>query len=446
MKALAIFALPFLALVAGLSDARCVDATPSMRSSQSASKGFEIVDIAKGHPPKRRFLSAKSRTSSKGGSKSSKGGSKSGKGSKSDRGSKSGKKSSKGGKSQNKHLSLKRSCKHNYENDESVELRCAAREERIKDEIDFTLSTGEEGAVVQVKYIFNDKSPRMNRKVEEEYEIYFSNLVEYAPNLTSGDSESYGFGWNENEVVQTINLSEWRPFSRITKDDDGVWQFYVETKDGTARFSFNLSEDGMEGRHLSSSCIKIDVTLADFPWKEKNTFVALLSRVEANTKLKTHYKGSRSKKSKSGKRSKGEATHPTDVEISFDEATLPLGTFMWAKTADVNDSPDGSEVVATSPSDDKIPQGTDESVQYIAFSFLDSDEAEFIYWDPEAGVVYPDEVTDGTAFAATSEGSPVSAHSFPSTFDPHSSGSRFGEGYRLHLTATAALLLLGYAL
>lgn len=387
-SSVALLVLSYLALGALSSGASHDKSTPNARFSGSTRRRFsglattdnkaaEALGVPVGaHSRRRRLKSGKSHKSKKS-SKSSK------------------KKSHKSHKS-SKHKSSKRKCKTN-EHDDSVQLMCSAHEGKIKDKIDFILTTGKTGAVVQVKYKLDDKSDAnesgFHHKIKEEYEIYFSSLVEYLPVGSGGDfGESQGFGWSANETVGSIDLSEWKPFSKVTKDEDGVLQFHVETEDGIARFNFKMSEEGMEGRHLSANRIKIDVTLADFPWTRDDTLVALLSRVEANTKLETHYHTSKSRShKKSGTKSKSKPRHPTDVVVTYDNASLPFGKFVWVTSADVGNGTASSEVVATSPPEHEIPpEHNSEGIQYIAFSFLNSSSADFIYWDPEAGIEYPD--------------------------------------------------------
>jgi len=358
--------------------------------------------------------------------------------------SKGGSKMSKGSKS---HKSPKaRRCKY-YGTEDSVEMKCTANEGGLKDQIYFDLKTGSEGVVIQVRYKLDDKSDKgVHQKVEEEYEVYFSNLIEYLPDGVSGDSESYGFGWSEEEMRQSIDLAEWKPFSGIMKDDDGVLSFYVETEDGIARFNFKLREEGMAGRHLSANHLKVDVTISDFPWEEDDTLVGLLSSVEANTELKTHYHASKSRSNKS----KSKAKHPTDVEISFENATLPFGKFVWVTSADVDNSANSSEVIATSPPEHLIPPNTGDNMQFLAFSFLNSSEADTVYWDPDVGVGYAEEETSTLTSLSSSGTTQASTPGIPMIpgiplipLSPQNGGSRFGGFYCL-LCAWSGIFFLGH--
>jgi len=296
-----------------------------------------------------------------------------------------------------------RKCKKSTD-DEQVELKCSADDGDIKDEIDFGLSVGLQGAVVKVKYTQNDRSNDMddvtntrngiddvantenamgdvtNTRTKEEFTVSFNRLIEYLPHNES--TLSLGYDWNQDTIVKTQNLSEWEPFSSITEGEDGLMQFYVETKGGTLRLNFKLSTRESDNLELSVNRIKLDVNITDFDWQQNNTLLALISDVESKTEVSTHYQSS--------KLHKREPLQPTDVTINFNNSTQPFGEFFWVTQADIGNGTETSEVKATSPEH----LGEDTSSQPIAFSFLNSNDASTIYWDPEAGVGYP---SDGYA-------------------------------------------------
>ena len=265
-------------------------------------------------------------------------------------------------------------------NDQQVELGCISDNSDIKDEIDFRLSVGTEGAIVRVEYRRNGRSDNTDdgnhTKIKEEFEVSFLRLIEYLPRNES--AVSLGYDWNQDEVLQTMDLSHWDAFSLISEDEYGVLHFYVQTKGGALRLSFKFSTYDIEELQMSANRIKVDVSIRGFHWLQNNTLLALMSVVKSKTELNTHY--SASKDMKEGR------MQPTDVTVTFNNATLPFGEFFWAKYVDIENGTKTAEVMATSPAGDL---SEDASSQPIAFTFLNSNNASLIYWDPEAGVGYP---------------------------------------------------------
>mmetsp|Transcript_18191 Transcript_18191/g.25635 ORF Transcript_18191/g.25635 Transcript_18191/m.25635 type:complete len:566 (+) Transcript_18191:179-1876(+) len=284
-------------------------------------------------------------------------------------------------------------------------------------------------------------------------------------------------------------------------DGDASYTFSVTTKDNIARFDFTLhtspsatsndmvANDENEGANDDDlgSKMKIDVTIANFPWKQNNTYVSLLSTVEASTSIRSYAHGSSKKKDRKKNHkyaymppTTSDATvvdgdssittktatpdeiivdlieyhsdnSPTDAQQAnvFDESPpteanidfttpnddnedsildgLPFGFYTWVTTytstaeADANNDENDSvmnmtkeyQVVATSPvveADDVTTPDTDEhgdststssQKQSIAFSFMNSNGADSIYWDPEAGVGYVPSTSDASTILSS---------------------------------------------
>lgn len=342
----------------------------------AAGRKFASHSLAIGGPQRPDRRMAKS-----GKSKSAKSGkSKSAKSSKSSKSSKSAKAKGKSkSKSKKKSPVPKRKCK-NYVEKDAVALQCSAEEGKIKDKIDFLVETTSLGAEIHIKYKHDNRTLGERTKKEEKFSIGLHSLVEYAPE--SEEVVTEGYDWDNSIVIQTKMLSKWNEFSDIT-ESSGVYQFHVTTKDGTVRLTFKLSQEENEDENLSANRIKMDVDIFDFKWQQEDTLLALLSTVEAKTKIKSH---THPTKADNGK---GKKFYPSDVIISFDAegANLPYGELFWVQTAEVDENTITSEVVATSPIVDDDSNATVKS-QAIAYAFLNSSKAERIYWDPETGVGY----------------------------------------------------------
>eukprot|EP00957_Ditylum_brightwellii_P100691 7673591-Ditylum_brightwellii.AAC.1 len=107
--------------------------------------------------------------------------------------------------------------------------------------------------------------------------------------------------------------------------------------------------------------------------------------------------------------------YPTDVISRTGLEDAPWGDFTWVKTSTMNSSSETCPIIATSPPladctnpDDVHGEHVETrsapsqfkykdifvngNSQLIAFSFINSSLVEKIYWDPEMGVQYLDEV------------------------------------------------------
>ena len=248
---------------------------------------------------------------------------------------------------------------------------------------------------------------------ETQYRVNFLRLLEYrkaqqdGPVVTNGDN---AYVWDVDEVVQSINLDEFEGLSDVVTDAAGITSsFSATTTDGMVTFTFTISRGG-EGQRVTANKMKVDFELRDFPWQGSgDTYIALVSSVETERKIEVDYDKDH--------QDQGEVK---EVMISFADAldttgTMPFGEFTWAndaivmemdamnattatsKKVPVEASVDGEtiRVIATSPfvatplfMSDSGTRAT--SVEMIAFSFIGpaAPSAQYLYWDPEAGIGY----------------------------------------------------------
>ena len=284
--------------------------------------------------------------------------------------------------------------------DDEVEFECKTKEEdedsdvKLKDTIDFKITTGARGLGVKVQYEQEVKTGDMKNETETEYELIFDRIVEYRK--TSGGDDAYD--WDSDVIVQTLLLNRWESFSEVTDDSDGVLSYFAASSlDGHITFNFTVSRAD-QGERVTANKMKIDFSLVDFPWDSTDTYVALMSTVESKKKVDVE--------SVDREMDDGPAKKAKDVIITFDQAqdtvgVIPFGEYTWEETAEAieptsNETttalqrsgvgvPATIRVVATSPTPTEIM-----AARRISFSFVGDAaiSASNIYWDPEAGIGY----------------------------------------------------------
>eukprot|EP00527_Entomoneis_sp_CCMP2396_P009218 CAMPEP_0198138116 /NCGR_PEP_ID=MMETSP1443-20131203/1536_1 /TAXON_ID=186043 /ORGANISM="Entomoneis sp., Strain CCMP2396" /LENGTH=402 /DNA_ID=CAMNT_0043799759 /DNA_START=123 /DNA_END=1331 /DNA_ORIENTATION=- len=240
-------------------------------------------------------------------------------------------------------------------------------------------------------------------KTETSFGISCSSVIEYMP-----EDDNAAYNWDNDTIIQTIDLEDWGDFSDVVKDAAGVTStFSVKTSDELAEFTFTISQADI-GESISANSMKVDFRLTKFPWFQNDTLVALMCAVESGRKLEVELK--------EGPPKKGHKK-VEDVFIDFDEVSnaegyVPFGVFDWASTAEV------IEIDSTNTTDDNITMVDDNStmvddnstmvddssttteIEVVASSGTNENEIAFsfvgeaamtspdIFWDPEAGVGY----------------------------------------------------------
>jgi len=282
--------------------------------------------------------------------------------------------------------------------DGTAQLECiSANEDVVEDAIAFGLTADDGGLQVNVNYKTLDEMEDLTSFTDIEYNLVFSGLCEYLP---SNDTEK-GFDVLNDKVVQVLDFEEWKPLSQSYFDEDGVYSFKLSTFDEIVTFYFHHSKKDIAELGLSANRVKMDVEINNFPFERNDTFITLLAAVDSRTEIKAHYSNG--------------VYYPTDVMAQTGLEDAPWGEFTWVKTATMNDSSETCPIVATSPPPADYTDPDDVHGEYaetrsassqfkykdtfvngnsqlIAFSFINSSLAEKIYWDPEMGVRYPDEV------------------------------------------------------
>lgn len=312
------------------------------------------------------------------------------------------------------------------------------KDAKRNNKIDFTIRTSKSGVSVAVDY---DEEVSDGTTSATSYEISYDRIIEY----TKKGNRRFGFGGNDNnnensnandmaydfdndEIVQTIQLNEWSDLSEVSLDSTGSSSYFsASTKDGTAKFNFFMNK-ASEGEDITSNKVKIDVWVIDFPYRKNNgeSYVALLSNV--NSQRAVGYKrpidtidpatsnaatndrqappkgGSKKSKSKVNIVFRDDSTVNEAASSANEIPELPVGEYTWATTAEsFTDSsaatnvavssiqsdeaggtadPSMVSVIATSPSN-----GKDDNLE-IAFSFIGLNSPKTMYWDPETGVGY----------------------------------------------------------
>jgi hypothetical protein len=313
-----------------------------------------------------------------------------------------------------------------------VEFECKTKEEddgtEIKDKIKFGIKVDKgQGLKVKVKYeqeietTDTETGEETETETKTQYEVNFDRVIEYrkadsavARSSTGGSDADMAYEWDRDTIVQEMPLNNWTNLSPI--DEQGsLSTFSIATQDNTATFTFHItSDDSATANRLlavnstgttTANKMEIDFELTNFPWTSDDTYVALLSTVESERKIKLEENDDGDDSGVEADSSpvvlRTTSRKPTDVKITFADAVdtikfTPFGEFDWVDTAEVRaDVTDNStdtntrrtesttiQVVATSPAD--------ETSDAIAFSFVGTAAhmATDIYWDPSAGVAY----------------------------------------------------------
>jgi len=152
-----------------------------------------------------------------------------------------------------------------------------------------------------------------------------------------------------------MDLDDWEPLSDV--EDDGTIATFTATskgrEGGDITFDFTISRADVNDQ-ITANTMKIDFNVADWPWMRNDTYVALLSTVETERKIKAKVK----------KHNKADVT--MDLQVAFDDVAdtsefVPYGRYEWENTAEASEESFANEtafarrtvqtvsVVATSP-------------------------------------------------------------------------------------------------
>ena len=296
-----------------------------------------------------------------------------------------------------------------------MEVECKTKTEdeendvEIKDKIEYQVQATNRGASVKVEYKNEIEMEDVETETETQYEIFFDRIVEFVGSNSDG---SYSFENNDEELT-VIELRDWDRFSEIETSDDGVVShFFLKSTNGMIEFKFTISRAD-EGAAVTANKMKIDFRLTGFPWTREDSDVALFCSVESKKKVEVEREDVDPTR-------KGKAK---DVMISFNEALegsgiVPFGSYTWATAAEVTSLGNSTntttgDVAVSSTGDAATPEGdatngtqavtsvvrviatspemqVDEKMEVIAFSFIGdgSNNADEVYWDPEAGIAY----------------------------------------------------------
>lgn len=309
----------------------------------------------------------------------------------------------------------------------------------IRDKIKYTVKSDKKGVEVKVEYEqeFEEVDGDAEGESSTSFKIVFDSIVEYAKSNTMDNNssnlpEDEAYDWDDDEVVQTVELKDWAALSTV-ESDGMVSHFFASSEDQVVAFNFSISRAD-QGTKLTANTMKIDVHIVGFPWMRNNTFLALTSTVSSKMDVDVKHDDEAS------------ALLPQDdVQIPFASAVdtvgfVPFGSYKWDGAAEVvstdkegglstnteeslplavekaanpyqgfvklNKYSRAIRVIASSP----MEYGN-ETTQLIAYSFVGSaaHNASYIYWDPEAGIGY--EETDETEYVLGENGEPLNLSS-----------------------------------
>ena len=305
--------------------------------------------------------------------------------------------------------------------------------DEIKDKIKYKVKTTDEGIKINLEYKQEIETEFDEMESKTKFELRFESLVEYRKGSASPTSDgTEAYDWENDEILQTIPLTGWDDIPAVVNDGAGVVSYFTASTSalnmdgsgsGSVSFNFTVSRANQD-EHLTANSMKIDMLILDFPWTSTDSYVALMSTLESEKKVKVEY-DDEATISESGKAKKAK-----DVIISFGEemnTTLGFstyGSYTWeeealAQSMTATDAANNTvlmarqgtldeganveeeptlmvveenktiQVIATSPA---LPAEDDETVQQIAYSFVGSGahSASEIYWDPSTGVGYED--------------------------------------------------------
>lgn len=297
----------------------------------------------------------------------------------------------------------------------------------IEDEIDFEVSSSDDGICIEVKYEqeIEDEAADMEQETEASFKVCFQQLIEYSK---ADGSTDQAYGWVEGDTIhQSFDLTNWQDFGEVLTDsNDGMSTFDVTSNDDLITMTFTIKPAG-DDQQITANSMKADVRIVNFPWTEgEDSYVALLSVVESELEVDIDQDedDELDEVLESGEEPIEEdpvedggmrrfldskAIKPKDVKVPFSDVVntigfSPLGKVTWAETAVAATAANDTDVVAVGRAEKIIqvvatspPEGSERrrlqdgsSREQIAFSFI-GDGAQGspdIFWDPEAGVDY----------------------------------------------------------
>jgi len=336
---------------------------------------------------------------------------------------------------------MKRECKERRGKDQLFGLSCAL--ENKGDRIGFNVGA-DQGIDIGIEYKTYEKSLDGDTKTSTKFDVSYTQMVEYVPNPDDLEG-GYKFNDEETPVEQTIELSTWAEYvDEGNNADPEKVTYLVRTADENTSFRFTVDTTVQPETGRSANTMKIDVDINNFPWKRSDTFLALISEVRSEKKVQTNYK----KVNKGGKKGVVEGDVQgyaeefaqgkkprTDTVIDIDFGTSTADNF--SPYGEYSIIPEATITVADTDTRNRLLQDTnnmtkesmdvsgDTSISKadfadfnttavvekqifvratefvsdetnadaggkstIAFSFINSNEATEIYWDPEVGVGY----------------------------------------------------------
>jgi hypothetical protein len=324
----------------------------------------------------------------------------------------------------------------------------------LRDKIGYKVKTDKNGISVKVEY----KAEYQEEEGADEFtdtatsfEVKFDSIIEYAKrdgNEDDRSDEEQAYNWDDDLVLQRVELAEFLNFTNITQSGDFHF-WHVETVDRMVLFNFTISQAAI-GESVTANTMKIDVRIVNFPWMGNDTNLALLSDVKSTLKVEMDYNevATTERSTDLNAPAADDSKKPPkvhkwarDVVISFEDATgdlgfVPFGDYKWKEAADATTTNDPygcnqvTSVQRNFPDNDTsicanwtdiadqenvveetasirvvgtvAPSLGNDTHQNIAYSFVGpkAHQADVIYWDPEAGIGY--EMSGATGWSGSS--------------------------------------------
>jgi len=226
---------------------------------------------------------------------------------------------------------------------------------------------------------------------ETEFRVKFTELVEY---LESGATP--GFQAGEDTLVQTYTDASWGAWTNdAVSDTAGYFQSTVATLDGVLGFTVYAtgSPVSMANFNITSNKVKFDVNIANFPFQQTGSYLALVSKLEsddADAEFENH--GGDENDDSDDEEDDSSTSSTSTVEVWGDDnddeedrtfkvskATSSIsGFFTWVQTVEVVDAFGTSRTANVLTTID-----TAENNMYFTFNVS---SPQSIFWDPEIGI------------------------------------------------------------
>jgi len=245
--------------------------------------------------------------------------------------------------------------------DESVEIKATTEKEtetnttesEREDTLEWQIETrNEEGPKggLEIKFSYAIEQETKTETVETETETELSFRVRVSKIIEFTGTEIYNK--SSSTVVQEYMMSSWSPFSKkLTGPNNSIHEFSSSTTDGVmtivGRISPKAVVDTEDSVAISPNAVKIDIKVADFPWKSDASKLCMVAKLK--TKMEVEAEIDEEDEDDDRRRRLGDdddddddddeddikIENPLLAKLRADASTaIPIGKFDWKKTVD----------------------------------------------------------------------------------------------------------------